>query len=627
MEATLTSSKKKHRPGMFATLAKSIRQYKVFAIITPLIMIGETLCEVLIPYLVSQLVGTINSKGVTSTGILYNFLYLVGGDNIHASETGYLIASFIIIGLLVLVATLSLIFGFLGGKFAAIASTGFAANLRQDIFYKVQEFSFSNIDNFSVSSLLTRMTTDVSNVQNAFQMLIRIVIRVPLMMIFSAIMAFTVSNTLSWIFICILPILGFILFFISIKAYRIFNVLFTKYDALNASVQENVKGIRVVKSYVREDFEKEKFANASNDLMFGFVKAEKLLAWTTPAMNMSIHVAIILIAVFGSLACMYTGVMDEYRYGYLQASDLSALITYGIQILSSLMMLAMIMVMMVMSLASMRRIYQVLIEESTITNPADPIYEIKDGQIDFKDVNFKYSEKAEKYALFDIDLHIPSGATVGIIGSTGSSKSTLVNLISRLYDTTEGEVLVGGVNVKQYDLKTLRDNVAVVLQKNVLFSGTIKENLKWGNVDASDEDMVRVCKIAHADEFIQTFPNKYDTFIEQGGTNVSGGQKQRLCIARALLKNPKIIIFDDSTSAVDTRTDAMIRKSLKEDIPSVTKIIISQRVSSVEDADMIIVMNNGSIDGIGTNKELLKSNAIYQEIHKIQKNIGGKKNG
>ncbi len=622
MQKRSSNLPKKHK-GVIRTLARSVRQYKVYAILNPFFMAFETLCECLIPFVIGQLINFI--QDVPPTGILAKIVQVMGGNPNGVGEERDFVVLIVLGSVLLVLALLSLTFGFLGGKFAAIASTGFAANLRQDIFYKIQEFSFANIDKFSTSSLVTRMTTDVNNVQMSFQMLIRIVIRVPLMMIFSVVMAFSVNATLSWIFVALLPVLGFVLIFISLKAYKVFNKLFTKYDDLNASVQENVKGIRVVKSYVREDYEKDKFAKASGNLMTGFIKAEKLVAWATPAMNMTIHISNILIGTLGALAVYYTAV-EDYRFGVLAVGDMSSLITYGIQILSSLMMLSMVMVMLVMSITSANRIYEVLVEKSTIVNPVKPIYELNDGAIDFDDVSFKYSLSAEKFALADVNLHIKSGMTVGIIGSTGSSKSTLVNLISRLYDTTEGEVRVGGVNVRDYDLKTLRDNVAVVLQKNVLFSGTIKDNLRWGKEDATDEEMINACKIAHADEFIQTFPDKYDTYIEQGGTNVSGGQKQRLCIARALLKNPRIIIFDDSTSAVDTRTDAQIRKSLKDDLPNVTKIIISQRVSSVEDADMIIVMDNGRINGLGTNDELLATNAIYQEIHTIQNNIGGKPN-
>ena len=617
---SVTKNKTEKQHGIIRTLAKSVRQYKVYAIVNPLFMIGETLCECLIPYVIGRLINAIG--GESPTGVLATIInwFL---SFIEPTSSFYHFAPLLILAIiLILLAGLSLVFGFLGGKFAAIASTGFASNLRQDIFYKIQDFSFANIDKFSTSSLVTRMTTDVTNVQNSFQMLIRIVVRVPLMMIFSIAMAFSVNDTLSWIFVCLLPLLAVALGIIVFRAFKIFNVLFTKYDALNASVQENVKGIRVVKSYVREEYENEKFEKASTNLMHDFIHAEKIAAWATPIMNLTIHISNILIGIIGALAVVYTS-QGNYSLGVLHVGDMSSLITYGIQILSSLMMLSMIMVMMVMSVTSAKRIYEVLIEKPTIANPADPIYELENGQIDFNNVSFKYAKEAEKYALSNVNLHIKSGMTVGIIGSTGSSKSTLVNLISRLYDVTEGEVLVGGIDVRNYDLKTLRDNVAVVLQKNVLFSGTIKDNLRWGNLNATDEEMLAVCKVAHADEFIQTFPDKYDTFIEQGGTNVSGGQKQRLCIARALLKKPKIIIFDDSTSAVDTRTDAMIRRSLAEDIPSVTKIIISQRVSSVQDADMIIVMDNGHINGVGTNDELLKTNAIYQEIHRIQNNVTG----
>lgn len=595
--------------GVVRTIAKSIREYKGYAIANPFFMIGEVACECIIPFVIGELINVLTPTGDATI--------VIGGQE-------ELLEIFKYAGILLALAVASLIFGFLGGKIAAIASTGFAKNLRHDLFSKIQSFSFANIDKFSTSSLVTRMTTDTNNVQQAFQMLIRIAFRVPLMMIFAFVMSFSINHKLSWIFVCLIPVLGAILIFITVKAFKLFSDVFKRYDNVNASVQENVKGIRVVKTYVREDFEKAKFAASSNDLKNRFTKADRLVSLTNPSMQLTMYVAYILIGIFGAFAIVAYS-KGDLTYGPLKTGNLSSLITYGIQILSSLMMLSMIMVMIVMSAASAKRICEVLNEESTLHNPENPIYEIKDGSIDFDDVSFKYSEKAEKYALSDINLHIRSGMTVGIIGSTGSSKTTLVNLICRLYDTTEGEVKVGGVNVKNYDLDTLRNNVAVVLQKNVLFSGTILENLRWGKEDASEEECIEAAKLAQADSFIQSFPDKYNTYIEQGGTNVSGGQKQRLCIARALLKNPKILILDDSTSAVDTKTDALIRKSFKEYIPSVTKIIITQRASSVEDADLIIVMDGGMINGMGKSEELLKTNEIYREIYSIQNRIGGGK--
>ncbi len=595
--------------GVVRTIAKSIREYKGYAIANPFFMIGEVACECIIPFVIGELINVLTPTGDATI--------VIGGQE-------ELLEIFKYAGILLALAVASLIFGFLGGKIAAIASTGFAKNLRHDLFAKIQSFSFANIDKFSTSSLVTRMTTDTNNVQQAFQMLIRIAFRVPLMMIFAFVMSFSINHKLSWIFVCLIPVLGAILIFITVKAFKLFSDVFKRYDNVNASVQENVKGIRVVKTYVREDFEKAKISASSNDLKNRFTKADRLVSLTNPSMQLTMYVAYILIGIFGAFAIVAYS-KGDLTYGPLKTGNLSSLITYGIQILSSVMMLSMIMVMIVMSAASAKRICEVLNEESTLHNPENPIYEIKEGSIDFDDVSFKYSEKAEKYALSDINLHIRSGMTVGIIGSTGSSKTTLVNLICRLYDTTEGEVKVGGVNVKNYDLDTLRNNVAVVLQKNVLFSGTILENLRWGKEDASEEECIEAAKLAQADSFIQSFPDKYNTYIEQGGTNVSGGQKQRLCIARALLKNPKILILDDSTSAVDTKTDALIRKSFKEYIPSVTKIIITQRASSVEDADLIIVMDGGKINGMGKSEELLKTNEIYREIYSIQNRMGGGK--
>lgn len=571
---------------MIRTLMKSIREYKKASILTPVFVTFEVIMECLLPFLMSMLL-----------------------DNMQTSDVVKMV--WIILALIVC-ATLGLVFGFLSGKYAAIASAGFAKNLRQDMFYKVQDFSFENIDRFSASSLVTRMTTDVSNMQMAYGMIIRVTVRAPLMLIFSIIMAFIVNVKLSVILVIMVPIIG-VIFFILIKlAMPLFDKVFKKYDALNESIQENINGIRVVKTYVREEYEQQKFNKAADDVCRDFTKAEKIVAYNTPAMQLAIYTAMTIICIFGAYIAVTTfGV--EMTTGKLQS-----LLVYGIQILNSLMMLSMIFVMLSISVAGGKRIAEVLTEKSTLTNPENPVYEVPNGTVEFKNVSFKYNSNAEKNALENISLTIPSGATVGIIGGTGSSKTTLVNLISRLYDTTEGELLVGGINVREYDLKTLRDNVAVVLQKNVLFSGSINENLRWGKADATEEEIRHVCHLACADEFIERFPEKYETHIEQGGTNVSGGQKQRLCIARALLKSPKILILDDSTSAVDTKTDAIIRSGLKNEIPDTTKIIIAQRISSVEAADMIIVLDGGHIDGIGTHDELLENNKIYQEVYNIQ---------
>ena len=531
-------------------------------------------------------------------------------------------------GVLVGISLLSLLCGALSGAFCAKASAGFARNLRKDLYYKVQEFSFENIDKFSTPSLVTRMTTDITNVQFAFMMIIRIAIRAPMMMIFSLVMAFVMNATLAWIFVAVIPPLALILLFIMWKVLPSFRRLFKKYDALNESVQENIAGIRVVKSYVREEYEKKKFDDASENLCKDFTRAERILAWNNPAMQFFFYAVLSTVLFLGSYLIMRANNMDLLRLPDsaegLNVAVVSQLIVYGMQILMSLMMLSMVFVMIVMSIESARRICEVLGEESTLHNPEHPVYEVADGSVDFNGVSFKYAQNAEKNVLEDIDLHIKSGETIGIIGGTGSSKTSLVNLISRLYDVSEGGVSVGGLDVREYDLTALRNQVAVVLQKNVLFSGTIKENLRWGNENATEEEMVEACKLAQADEFISNFPQGYDTYIEQGGTNVSGGQKQRLCIARALLKKPKVLILDDSTSAVDTKTDALIRKGFKQFIPETTKIIIAQRTSSVEDADRIIIMESGKINGIGTHKELLKSNKIYAEVYHSQ-NKGGKK--
>lgn len=576
---------------MIKTLMGCIREYKKPSILTPIYVSVEVIVECIIPFFIAKLINHIEDGSETRLVLLYGAA---------------------LIGL----AFISLFFGALAGSTCATASSGFAKNIRHDLFYKVQEFSFANIDRFSTSSLVTRLTTDVTNVQMAYMMVIRIAVRAPFMMIFSAIMAFAMCPQLSTVYIIILPFLAFALFFIVKKAMPLFNSVFKKYDKLNNSIQENVKGMRVVKSFVREEYEKQKFGKAADDVCADFTKAEKIVALNMPIMQLAMYIAMVVVSFLGARLIISTG------GSVMGVGDLSSLFTYGMQILSSLMMLSMIFVMISISDASMRRICEVLKEESTIKNPENPVMEVTDGSIDFNGVSFKYHENAEKNALEDIELHIKSGETIGVLGGTGSSKSTLIQLISRLYDTSVGSVYVGGINVKDYDIEVLRDAVSVVLQKNVLFSGTIKENLRWGDKDASDEELVRVCKLAQADEFINSFPDKYDTFIEQGGTNVSGGQKQRLCIARALLKKPKILILDDSTSAVDTKTDALIRSAFATEIPDTTKIIIAQRISSVQDADRIIIMNDGKIDAIGTHEELLAGNDIYREVYYSQNRAG-----
>lgn len=574
---------------MIKTLLKSVREYKRDSILAPIFVTLEVVMEVIIPLLMAMLI----DKGIDAGNM--NYILKIG------------IA-------LAISCVISLVFGALSGKFAASASAGFAKNLRKDMFYNVQNFSFSNIDKFSASSIVTRLTTDITNVQNAYQMIVRIAVRGPIMIIFSLIMAFGINHKLSLVFLLAIPVLGGGLYFIMTHAHPIFERVFKIYDKLNNVVQENLRGIRVVKSFVREDFEEKKFKNVSEDIYDDFVKAEKLLAFNAPLMQFAAYGCMLFISWFGAKLIVAST---------MTTGELTSLIAYTMQILMNLMMLSMVFVMITMARASSERIVEILDEKSDLTNPENPVYEIKNGDISFRNVNFGYSKKKRKLCLKSINLDIKSGETVGIIGGTGSSKSSLVQLIPRLYDTTDGEVIVGDRNVKEYDIESLRDEVAMVLQKNVLFSGTIKENLRWGNDHATDEEIERVCKLAQADEFIQTFPDKYDTYIEQGGSNVSGGQKQRLCIARALLKKPKILILDDSTSAVDTKTDASIRRAFREEIPNTTKIIIAQRISSVEDADKIIVMDNGEINGIGTHEELLKNNEIYSEVYNSQVKGGG----
>ena len=581
------------------TLLKSVRQYKKPSIITPVFMLIEAFCECLIPFIMAQMI----SEAALAEGNL-----------------GY-IATYGAI--LLVLAAVSLTSGVLAGRFAAKASCGFATNLRHDLFYKVQKFSFANVDKFSTSSLVTRLTTDVTNVQQSYQMCLRIAIRVPLQFLFAIVMSFAINAKLAWVFVVIVPVLGLFLISIMRIVMPFFRRIFKKYDALNNSVQENVGGIRVVKAFVREKHETEKFQKAAGEVRNDFTRAEKILALNNPVMTFFINFAAVLISYLGAKTIIDSGTLS----GDFVPTELSALITYGIQILSACMMFSMVFVMITMSLESMRRIAEVLNQESDLVSPENAVTEVQDGSVRFENVSFKYSEKASKYALSDIDLDIKSGETVGILGGTGSSKTTLIQMIPRLYDATEGKVFVGGVNVKDYDLDVLRRDVAVVLQKNVLFSGTIKENLRWGDENATDEDIKRVCKLAQADEFIRAFPDGYDTFIEQGGTNVSGGQKQRLCIARALLRKPKVLILDDSTSAVDTKTDALIRRAFAEEIPNTTKIIIAQRVASVEHADKIVVLDGGKIIACGNHGELIKSSAIYREIYEAQTKGKEKKEG
>ena len=579
------------RMNIIRVLKKSIREYKRDSMLTPILVAFESLTECFLPLMVATLVNKMQNGCDLSVIVKYGVI-------------------------LVIMACFSLLFGALAGITAANASAGFGKNLRKDLFVAVQNFSFENIDRFSASSLVTRMTTDVTNVQMAYMMIIRTVVRAPLMLIFSLIMGFVMGGRLALIFLFTIPVLGIGLGLVIKKTMPLFRKVFRKYDNLNNSVQENINGIRVVKSFVREDFEMKKFNTAAEDVCNDFTRAEKILALNNPMMQFCIYVVMIFVMTFGSFLVV------NFGGAIIQVGQLSSLLTYSFQILMSLMMLSMIFVMVTISMESCERIVAVLEEKHTISNPENPIYEVKNGSIDFNNVSFKYSKRADRYALANINLHIKSGQTIGILGGTGSSKTSLVNLISRLYDVTEGEVKVAGVDVRDYDLVTLRDAVSVVLQKNVLFSGSIKENLRWGNKEATDEEIEEACHLACADEFIEQFPDKYDTHIEQGGTNVSGGQKQRLCIARALLKKPKILILDDSTSAVDTKTDAIIRNGFKKFIPETTKIIIAQRVSSVQDADQIIIMNNGSIEAIGTHDELLASNPIYQEVYYSQ-NRGG----
>ena len=576
---------------MIKTLARSIREYKTLSILTPLLVTVEVIMECAIPFVIANLVNQMQA------GCGMDVIVRYGVE-------------------LIIMAVISLVFGVAAGNTCATASTGFAKNLRKDMFYKIQDYSFENIDKFSVSSLVTRMTTDVFNVQMSFMMIIRVAIRSPLMMIFSFVMGFVMGGRLAMIFLVTIPLLTIGLILVVRAATPIFRQVFRKYDALNDSVQENVQAMRVVKSYVREDYEKKKFAAAAEDVCRDFTKAERIMAINSPMMQFCVYAGMVFVMTFGSYAVI-TGQGTEIAVG-----QMSAILTYSFQILMSLMMLSMVFTMISMSQESAERIVEVLGEKSSLTSPANALTEVKEGSVDFDNVSFKYSKKAERDALSGIDLHIKSGEVIGIMGGTGSSKSTLIQLIPRLYDVTEGSVKVGGHDVREYDLEALRNQVAVVLQKNVLFSGTIKDNLRWGNPDATDDEILEACKLAQADEFIQQFPDKYDTWIEQGGSNVSGGQKQRLCIARALLKKPKILILDDSTSAVDTKTDALIRQGFRDYIPETTKIIIAQRVASVQDADRIIVMDGGTISAIGSHEELMKTSDIYREVYTSQNKAG-----
>lgn len=573
---------------MIKTLASQIKQYKKASILAPIFVCIEVFLEILIPFLMARIIDLGVERSDMSAVLGYGILMLI--------------CSFV-----------SLYAGFKSGKYSAYASSGFAANLRLAMFKNIQNYSFENIDKYSTAGLVTRMTTDVTNVQNAYQMIIRICFRAPFMLISAMFMAFTINSELAMIFLVAVIFLAIILFSIVYVSFKIFDVAFQKYDDLNASVQENVTGIRTVKAYVREKFETEKFKKASNEIYKIFCKAEKNLLYNSPAMQFTMYSCLILLSWLGAKMIVV---------GDLTTGELMSLFTYTTNILMSLMMMSMVFVMITMSLASMRRIAEVLEEKSTIISPEDPVTEVKDGSIVFDNVSFKYKKDQEVDILEDINLKIDSGMMVGIIGSTGSGKSTLVSLISRLYDVSEGRVLVGGRDVREYDLDTLRNEVSVVLQNNVLFSGTIKENLRWGDENATDEEIIKASKLAQADSFVSTFEDGYDTYIEQGGTNVSGGQRQRLCIARALLKKPKVLILDDSTSAVDTKTDALIRKAFKEEIPDTTKIIIAQRITSVEDADLIIVLDDGKIHGLGTSEELLKTDDIYRDIYRIQKEGG-----
>ena len=579
---------------MIRRLARCLREYKWTALVSPLAMIGEVAMEVTIPLVMAQ---------------LYDQGIAAGNMTVVAQKAM----------LLVLCAVVSLMFGILSATYASKAATGFARNLRHDMYYRVQDFSFANIDKFSSASIVTRLTSDVANLQMAFQMSIRLAIRCPMLLILAIASSLRISPSLTTVYLVAVPLLAAVLLGIVPFVFRIFDQVFQTYDRLNNVVQENVHGVRVVKSFVREDKEVEKFSAVSQAIYRDFCKAEHILALNNPAMQLCVYGCILAISWIGAHLVVASG--NNGALG-LTTGELSSMFTYTTQIFMALMMLSMVFVMMIMARAPMRRCYELLVEEPNLVSPENPVTEVKDGSIDFENVSFRYSAKAKHRALKEVNLHIPSGATVGILGATGSSKTTLVQLIPRLYDVTEGTVKVGGVDVRDYDLEVLRDNVAMVLQKNTLFSGTIKENLRWGNPNATDEELVHACRLACADDFIRSFPDGYDTRIEQGGSNVSGGQKQRLCIARALLKKPKILILDDSTPAVDTRTDALIRQAFRDEIPGTTKLIIAQRVSSVQDADMIVVLDNGMVKDVGTHESLLASSKIYQEVYYSQQKGG-----
>lgn len=592
----------------FKLILKSAREYKKYAIFTVILMIVESACDCALPSIMSAFIDIFD-------------------DKFSASDITRI---WIFTGIFLAVAFVSLFCGLMGSKTSAKAAVGITNNLRYDLYRKIENFSFANIDKFSASSLVTRLTTDITNTFEALNMGIRTIIRAPLLMIFSIVMGFIVGGNMAWIFVGVVPLAAFFFFLLLKAAHRYFTRVFRRYDKLNQSVQENVAGIRVVKNFVREDYEYKKFAKASDDIYTDYKKAELAISFASPIVNFSIHLTNILVCGIGSWLIFTTAHIakdGQIIWGALSTGNFSALLTYGTQILLALLFLTVVAGLIAMSFESLKRICEVLREEPTIHNPENPIMELDDGSVNFEKVTFKYSDKAESNALGVIDLKIKSGSFVGIIGATGSGKTTLVNLISRLYDITTGKLTVGGHEVNKYDLRVLRDSVAVVLQKNVLFSGTIAENLRWGDKNASDNELVKACKIAQADEFVQLFPKKYETYIEQGGSNVSGGQRQRLCLARALLKKPKILILDDSTSAVDTKTDALIREALTHELPSTTKIVIAQRTSSIANADMIVVMNNGAIDQIGTHKELLKSNKIYQEVYYTQNSVNGNGGG
>ncbi len=582
-----TEKIKEPKISLIKTLALSVREYKKASILAPIFVIVEVVLEVLIPFIVKYLVDLGIKPGNMNLILKYG-------------------------GLLVLAALIALVFGALSGRYAAIASAGFASNVRKDMYYNIQNFSFENIDRFSTASLINRMTKDVVEIQNIYAMLIRIAFRAPVMLIFAMCMSFTINNIIPIVFFAVIPVLAVVMLVLMRTAHPIFKKMFRHFDDLNVVVEENLLGMRVVKSYVREEHEIKKFNNISGQIFKLGSKAMKLMAFTNPVMTFCIYAVMLFICGYSAKLIVESGGTE------MTTGDLTGLLTYVMMIMMNLLMLSMIIVMITISRPAAERITEVLLEKPTIVDPENPITEIPDGSVEFRNVSFRYSERAERFALEDATVSIKSGETVGILGSTGSSKTTLVQLIPRLYDTSEGEVFVGGHNVKEYSIKDLRDNVAMVLQKNTLFSGTIAENLRWGNENATDEEIKHACHLAQADSFIESFPDKYETHIEQGGTNVSGGQKQRLCIARALLKNPKILILDDSTSAVDTKTDSLIRKGFKEFIPGTTKIIIAQRVASIEDADKIIIMDDGKINAVGTHEELLKSNTIYQEVYYSQ---------